>query len=139
MLRAVLMPSGSGLITPNPENIEYFRLGFTMSPEYGVEDNTSIKVMSSFFYRLVMDDTVPDNVADSIFSYSIVRYFEGRDTYINSEVMINVAQKLIENSSFVSQAAIRKHEILKTQLNNIGQIKEDLLLLRNPKLLKTMN
>ncbi|MGH1378832.1 MAG: hypothetical protein ACRBB3_08415 [Alphaproteobacteria bacterium] len=139
MIQAVLTPVSTGLIEPNPEYIEYFRLGLTMSHEYGVEDEVSIRVMNSFFHHLIMDDTIPDDVADTIFSYSIVRYFEGRNVYINSEVMTSVAQKLIENSHFVSHAAKRKFKILKTQLNSIAQTKEDLLLLRNPKLLKTIN
>lgn len=120
MLSSVLPKSSFGLVSFEPKNIEYLRLGLTLSPGYGVDETVSLRILSLFFAELITDDTVTEDICDTIFAYTIVRYFGRRESFSHSEVIKKVVAKKIGDPDWLSALSKRKYTIMADQLSKFS-------------------
>ena len=121
MIDAVLPKSSSGIVSFEPKNIEYLRLGLTLSPDYGVDETVSLRILSLFFAELIKDDTVTEDICDTIFAYTIVRYFGRRESFTHSEVIKKVVAKKIGDPDWLSVLSKKKYAILVQQLDKFSE------------------
>lgn len=121
LLDTVMPKSAAALIGVEPRNIEFLQLQLTLSPEYGVNETTALKILSLFFTQIISDDTVPEDVADTIFAYTIVRFFGQRKSKLQSEVLKEVCRRGLGEERWQSALTKRKYGILVRQLSRFGE------------------
>lgn len=119
MFQAVFPPTSGGLAISVPQNLSLLNLQFTLSPEYGVDDKTVIGILSSFFTRLILDESVLPKKADEIFALAIVQSLAKRDRRMMSRVIIQVCQQQIGQR--LSPNIKSKLQILDKQLFGYSQ------------------
>lgn len=127
MIDAVLPKSTSGVILFQPKNIENLCLGLTLSLEYGVSETISIRILSLFFINLITDDTVPDDVCETIFEHTIVSYSMQRENRFPSELIKIVVEHQLKDSNWLTGLAIRKHTLLNKQLKIFSETFDPIL------------
>jgi len=120
MIDAVLPKSPSGIVSFEPKNIEYLRLGLTLSRDYGVDETVSLRILCLFFAELITDHTVTEDIFDTILAYTIVRYFGRRESFTHSEVIRKVVAKKIGDSDWLSGLSKRKYKIMSEQLSKFS-------------------
>jgi hypothetical protein len=121
LVNAVIPRSQSGLASVEPKNIEYFHLQFTLSEEYGVTEKVALGVVSSFLFQLLSDDSVTEDVADSIFAYTIVRFFGNRESKLQCGVLKEVCRRFLNLQVFLTHRAKRKFGVLSQQLDRFSE------------------
>lgn len=120
MIDAVLPKSSSGIVSFEPKNIEYLRLGLTLSTDYGVDETISLRILCLFFTELIIDDTVTEDIFDTILAYTIVRYFGRRESFAHSEVIKKVVFKKIGDPDWLSALSKQKYKIMVEQLSKFS-------------------
>ena len=114
-LMQTVMPTRNGLVSATPKNIEYLNLQLTLSEGYGVNKSLSLKIVTQFISNLIKDDTIPEDFADTVFAYTIVRSIGQKESKILAATLLNICKKQIEDR-WQSNLARKKFEILKRQL-----------------------
>ncbi len=96
-------------------------LPLTLSQEYGVDDNAAARIMSSFFSKLVLNDTVTPEIADEIFALTIRQGLANTDKRKMAEVIFLICQKNTQNNAWVGQTSKMKLRNLEQQLFGFAQ------------------
>jgi hypothetical protein len=115
LFEAIMPRSPAGLVAFEPRNIEAFRLRLTLSQSYGVPEPLALKIISEFLSRIIKDDTISEDPADTVFAYTIVNFFGVEECRQQAEAILQVCRKMTE-SRWQSKLAQRKLEILRRQL-----------------------
>ena len=121
MMQAVFPPATGGLVTSAPQNISLLNLQLILSHEYGVDDKIAASILSSFFIKLILDDSIPPEIADEIFSLTIVRSLAKRDKKLMARVLFQICRQNMPNENWASQRSKKKLEILDQQLSRFAQ------------------
>ncbi|MBN8618419.1 MAG: hypothetical protein J0L63_05915 [Anaerolineae bacterium] len=121
MFQVVLPPMPSGLVTSAPRNISFLNLQLTLAQEYGVDDKTASGILASFFLKLILNDSVPAEIAEEIFALTIVQGLTRREKRIVAKVIMQMCQQNLRNIPFVSQRSWAKLTILDRQISGFAQ------------------
>lgn len=120
-LMSTIMPlSVSGLVIPSPKNIEFLQLQFTLSEAYGVDKITSLRIITSFLTKVIMDNSIPKEFADAVFAYTIVRYLGTHDTKIKANTIAEVCRRKVESNPLCTTTTKEKLNILIQQLSKFS-------------------
>lgn len=136
-LTDAVMPKTGGLVVFEPRNIEYLRIQLTLSTAYGVDEAVALKIIAGFLSHLIADDTIPEELADTTFAYTIVNFFGQRESRQQAEVLLQVCKKQMGDERWQTDLSKRKYEILKRQLSRFSET-YDPLFARIPTLMKVV-
>lgn len=121
LVDTVMHKTAGGFITVEPRNIEFLQLQLTLSADYGVNETVALRILSLFFGQLITDDTVPEDVVDSIFAYAIIRFFGQRESRLQAEVIKEVCKRQLGDERWLSRLTKKKYEILVKQLSKFSE------------------
>ncbi|MEO8608277.1 MAG: hypothetical protein ABI690_10365 [Chloroflexota bacterium] len=120
MYKAAFPPAPSGLVTSAPKNIALLNLPLTLSQEYGVDDKTAGGIVASFFLKIILDDSVPTEIADEIFALTILESLAKREKRTMAIVVFQFCQQNLKNRNWVSQRSQAKLGVLDKQLSGFA-------------------
>lgn len=118
MEKSVLGVSKGGLVLFTPMNIDKLNIAQTFSSEFGVQDQTAIRVASVFFSKIIMRDDVTEDMSEQIFSRVLVGILAKRDAKIWGKVIINLCNQALEQHFLPSALAWKKLSLLEQQISS---------------------
>lgn len=136
LYRTVLVSSNSGLVMPQPRNLELLNLGLTLSQEYGVVDKVVIAMLAEFFLKLIQDDGIPPEIVDEIIAISIKYGLASWEKRQIATLISQVCKQKINQLQWLSNRAKQKLANLEKRLVEFANgynplIVESHLLLKN--------
>ena len=122
MMNVVLPQTAGGVVTPAPQNILFLNLPLTLSQDYGVEAKNAVAVLSIFFMRLIMDNTVLPEVADKIFTQTLAQALEKRDKKLMATALHHGCRQNMMDERWINNSSKQKLEMLDKQLFRIATL-----------------
>lgn len=96
MEKAVL---GDGLITRvQPERIQWFNFGLTLSEAYGVPFAMAFQVVKVFLIRILTDDTIIPTVAERIFGEILMAFPTDKEKRAVGKLLLGVCREEIDKT-----------------------------------------
>ena len=122
MMNVVLPRSDGGVLIPAPQNISLLNLPLTLSQDYGVEAKNAVAVLSIFFMRLIMDNTVLPEVADKIFTQTLSDTMVKRDKKSMAAALRQGCRQNMMDERWINNSSKQKLEMLDKQLFRIATL-----------------
>jgi len=116
MIQTVITPAEGGLVRYTPQNMSFLNLQLTLSAEYGVDEKTAAGVLASFFSMLILDESIPPDLATEIFALTIIPSLARRNRGLLASVIVQFCRQNIQKRHLVSRRSLAKLKILDEQL-----------------------
>lgn len=121
MIQSVLPSAPSGLVTAAPQNIALLNLQLSLSQEYGVDEKVATSILASFYTKLILDNSVPREMADEIFALTIKHGLMKRDRRMAANVIYQICLQNVQNYRWRNQNNKVKLDVLGKHLFGFAQ------------------
>ena len=107
------------IIKVSPMNIRNLNFPLTLSEEYGVSFNSSFNVILTFLFEIIIDDSIPIDVAEKIYAEILYQLPVDKNKRQFSGMLLNLCSKKIKDQYrlILSKTTQEKIDILKTLTN----------------------
>lgn len=116
LLKTILIKRNS-VMTIQPKKLNYLNLELTLSKAYGVSEETLVSILSIFFTKLIVDNSISKEISGEIFSLVIIETFKDRDVRSIANLIYQQCNNDIKNSVWKMISSEKKLQLLKNHLS----------------------